>query len=394
MLAGLISLRKLRSLLISLKFYRETLNAGEIISNGQKEKGSYKEALQKSRWPPNELQSAPESSTNGDKDPLRRSLVSSFPDCDEIPSRNDVRKWAQNTWRGIHNIQSRRDAENVLAGRWSRSNHLLELDWWSLTMGAIPAQHQFDWFWVRILGLPLHLWTDKVMKEMGDQCGGWIEAEEETQLKYHLRWALIRVKGPLKEIPAYVEVSDGEFNFSLPVWCEAPARFRRKSDLMHVDQLEENSFFPSSNISEMEMGAGVRTETSFAKDYVAIYYGSEVLGGEDNNMPMVIYAIEGAGGNCSTEQITLFEDPLPLQINDGLSEQEIEDKASLWVHSNVLDLSQLFGVAFEGCDKVAFDLFLRIDQKRGGFEAKEGGDNTNQSKEHNPKGDKKFGISC
>ncbi|KAL3352365.1 hypothetical protein AABB24_020412 [Solanum stoloniferum] len=146
---------------------RETLNAGEITRNGQKGKGSYKEALQKSRWLPYELQSAPESSTNGDKDPLRRNLVGSFPDCDEIPSRNDVRKWAQNTWRGIHNIQvfdlngiqflfefqSRRDAENVLAGRWSRSNHLLELEWWSPTTGAIQAQKQFDWFWVRILGL-------------------------------------------------------------------------------------------------------------------------------------------------------------------------------------------------------------------------------------------------
>jgi len=63
--------------------------------------------------------------------------------------------------------------------------------------------------------------------------------------------------------------------------------------------------------------------------------------------------------------LTNFEEPLPLQINDSFSEQEIEDKASLWVQSNVLKLSQLFGAAFEGCDKVAFDLFLRIDQKRG-----------------------------
>ncbi|KAH0678730.1 hypothetical protein KY284_019815 [Solanum tuberosum] len=192
---------------------RETLNAGEIIRDGQKGKGCYKEALQKSRWPPNELQLAPESSTNGNKDPLSRSPIGNFPDCDEIPSRNDVRKWAQNTWRGIHNIQSRRDAENVLAWRWSRSNHLLELEWWTPTTGAIQAQQQFDWFWVQILGLPLHLWTDKVIKGMMDQCDGWIEAKEETQLKNHMRWSRIRVKGPLKEIPAYVEVSDGEFNF-------------------------------------------------------------------------------------------------------------------------------------------------------------------------------------
>ncbi|KAH0725711.1 hypothetical protein KY284_001576 [Solanum tuberosum] len=128
----------------------------------------------------------------------------------------------------------------------------------------------------------------------------------------------------------------------------------------------------------MEMGFGVRTEASFAKDDVATFDGSEVLGDEDNNMPMVIYDTEEVGinsvetdkrelhqGSCSSEQITLFEDPLLLQSNDSLSEQEIEDKASLWVQSNVLKLNQLFRVAFEGCDKVAFDLFLRIDQKRG-----------------------------
>ncbi|WMV55766.1 hypothetical protein MTR67_049151 [Solanum verrucosum] len=384
---------------------RETLNAREITRNGQKGKRSYKEALQKGRWLPNEFQSTPESSTNGDKDPFRRSLVGSFPDCDEIPSRND----------------SRRDADNVFAGRWSRSNHLLELEWWSPTTGAIQAQQQFDLFWVRILGLPLHLWSDKVMKEIGDQCGGWIEVEEETQLKNHLRWAHIRVKGPLKTELISNACRAIRRRNTFCIWKEAliaklfvdlyskggivlevldqigikgsgshEAQLPKKGPIQlekepFVDDLfsTENSFFPSSNITEMEMGTGVRTEISFAKDDVAIYFGLEVLGGEDNNLPMVIYDTEGARinsaetnkidlhqGFCSSEQITSFADPLPLQINDSLSEQEIEDKVSLWVHSNVLKLSQLFGVAFKGCDKAAFDLFLRIDQKRGDLRQK------------------------
>lgn len=66
-----------------------------------------------------------------------------------------------------------------------------------------------------------------------------------------------------------------------------------------------------------------------------------------------------------------YEEPSPLQINDSLSEQEIEDRASLWVQANVLQLSELFGAAFEGCDKVTFDLFLRIDRKRGELKEKE-----------------------
>jgi len=68
------------------------------------------------------------------------------------------------------------------------------------------------------------------MKDIGDQCGGWLETEEETQLRNHLRWARIRVRGPMEDIPTTVEGDDGESTFTLPVWCEAPARFRPSSD--------------------------------------------------------------------------------------------------------------------------------------------------------------------
>jgi len=56
--------------------------------------------------------------------------------------------------------------------------------------------------------------------------------------------------------------------------------------------------------------------------------------------------------------------PLPIASDDSLSEEAIDDRASLWVQANVLKLSRLFGAAFEGCDKTAFELFLKIDQKR------------------------------
>lgn len=67
----------------------------------------------------------------------------------------------------------------------------------------------------------------------------------------------------------------------------------------------------------------------------------------------------------SCGQMALIEDHIPLQINDSLTEKVIEDKASVWVHSNVLKRSQIFGAAFEGCDRVPFDFILRIDQKMG-----------------------------
>ncbi|KAH0712590.1 hypothetical protein KY289_008549 [Solanum tuberosum] len=472
-------------------------NTGGTSTKGDKGKGSYKDAIQRNRWSANYSSESLEKNNEDDTDPLRRSLVGCFPGCDEIPTRNDLRKWVHQTWQGIFNIQifdlngiqflfefqSRRDAENVLAGRWMRNNQCMELEWWSPTTGAFPMQKKFDWFWIRILGLPLQLWSDEVMKDIGDQCGGWLETEEETQLRNHLRWARIRVRGPMEDIPTTVEVDDGESTFTLPVWCEAPARFRPSSDkvLEHREARKQlfrgesslmgtsQSNYPLDNgkynedkglqetfISKRKEGHVALTEGHVvaliqkmgpdlikeqlgllgllghlknnkesgmkevqcphtskipeAEPFIDNILGQEAMPSprpclseeelgmlespspgtlecvkeredgsvEGENRPVAIIEEFGGGesfnysdkeagprGDEGAGQLTNFEEPLPLQINDSFSEQEIEDKASLWVQSNVLKLSQLFGAAFEGCDKVAFDLFLRIDQKRG-----------------------------
>ncbi|MCD7455670.1 hypothetical protein HAX54_029123 [Datura stramonium] len=84
---------------------------------------------------------------------------------------------------------------------------------------------------------------------------------------------------------------------------------------------------------------------------------------EESAMELYVDSNKGKNhrGECSNDAVSVIDNPLPLQINDSLTEKEIEDKASLWVQSNVLKLCQLFGATFEGCDQVAFDLFLRID---------------------------------
>jgi len=58
---------------------------------------------------------------------------------------------------------------------------------------------------------------------------------------------------------------------------------------------------------------------------------------------------------------------LPIAGDDPLSGEAIDDRTSLWVQANVLKLNKLFDAAFEGCDKTAFELFLKIDQKREFF---------------------------
>ena len=49
-------------------------------------------------------------------------------------------------------------------------------------------------------------------------------------MKNHLRWARLRVLGPREKIPSSIEISDGDLIFTLPVWIEAPVRYRKKEE--------------------------------------------------------------------------------------------------------------------------------------------------------------------
>ncbi|KAG5625728.1 hypothetical protein H5410_010946 [Solanum commersonii] len=81
-----------------------------------------------------------------------------------------------------------------------------------------------------------------------DACGGWLENEEETELKNHLRWARIRVRGPKEKIPTSIEVADGDLIYSLPIWCELPALYRKKQEASLSREVEIEPGFRSSNI--------------------------------------------------------------------------------------------------------------------------------------------------
>ncbi|KAG5575474.1 hypothetical protein H5410_055608 [Solanum commersonii] len=189
----------------------KTSTPGAYITNGGttehllNEKGSFKDALNKCKWT---LKEAEVTEVDVVKNQL--SVKTQEADNDRLcrfPTRNEVRRWAQQTWKGTQNIQvydmngfqflfefqSRKVAEHILMGDWRRQGVILTLDWWSPTKGSFPIQTKFDWFWIRVHGLPLHLWSTSVMKEICDKCGGWLENKEEMELKNHLRWARIRV---------------------------------------------------------------------------------------------------------------------------------------------------------------------------------------------------------
>lgn len=74
----------------------------------------------------------------------------------------------------------------------------LKIDWWSAAAECIFERAQPDCVWVRLLGLPLHLWLQNTFREVEEK-RGWLKTWEE-QSKHHLWWTTVRVKGYIDRI--------------------------------------------------------------------------------------------------------------------------------------------------------------------------------------------------
>ncbi|WJZ85239.1 hypothetical protein VitviT2T_004785 [Vitis vinifera] len=74
--------------------------------------------------------------------------------------------------------------------------------------------------WVRVVGLPLHLWSREVFKLIGDGCGGLINVDEKTFSMANLQWArlLVRVEG--RDFPSSVQLVEGSGCYSIQLWWE------------------------------------------------------------------------------------------------------------------------------------------------------------------------------
>lgn len=59
------------------------------------------------------------------------------------------------------------------------------------------------------------------MRKIGDDCRGRIENEEEIELRNHLIWARIKVRGPKEKILTSIEIVDSGLIYSMLVWCES-----------------------------------------------------------------------------------------------------------------------------------------------------------------------------
>ena len=109
-------------------------------------------------------------------------------------------------------------------GRRTFQGGRLNLERWNPDSGCMKRKNQLNKVRVRIVGLPLHLWTCDVLRMIGDGCGGYLATDEETIRRTEvLLSARILVKAEGRERPSTVNILSGSKRYELQIWWKLPS---------------------------------------------------------------------------------------------------------------------------------------------------------------------------
>lgn len=152
---------------------------------------------------------------------LSSCLVGAFNDsfCSD-PQPEVLQTWFSSRWKVMvgmrvkpltHNLflfelPLRQEAERVKFSDWFWNRRRLSLDFRSLTMGTKIFENILGQKWVRAFGIPLHGWSEKILKFTGNCCGGYIDIDVDTKNRNNLLWARICIKDSNQDPPSKIDL--------------------------------------------------------------------------------------------------------------------------------------------------------------------------------------------
>ncbi|RVX15433.1 Protein arginine N-methyltransferase 1.6 [Vitis vinifera] len=96
----------------------------------------------------------------------------------------------------------------------------LRLEEWRPEAGCMLEGEKRREAWVRIVGLPVSLWDQAILRRIGEECGGFLAIDSQTEKLEELQWARILVKTNGEELPNVVEVWIEDLCYALTLWWE------------------------------------------------------------------------------------------------------------------------------------------------------------------------------
>ncbi|XP_070054291.1 uncharacterized protein [Nicotiana tomentosiformis] len=191
------------------------------------------------------------------KDNVKKCLLGSFR-CPMQYSLNysDLKQWASLTWKipaGVivkevnseyfsFEFPSRTEAERIKMGKWMYNGAEIHLEWWSLVSVCYQKNYKPNHIWIKLMGFPSNIWSESIFKTIGDRFGGFVDVDEDTKTRRHLRWARICVNFSGIEIPATIEMEVDGMVFRVPLWVETWS---------WVEESDRNVMDPRRNVIEL-----------------------------------------------------------------------------------------------------------------------------------------------
>ena len=122
----------------------------------------------------------------------------------------------------------------------------MHLEWWPPSTGCKGRMEEDQEVWIRVVGLPLHLWSVEILEKVGNACGGFIALEKDTEQRSDLCWARILVKKDRMGKPSSANLLTGARSYQLQIWWEIQPRVKevyprgcRNKDLLAVSSGED-----------------------------------------------------------------------------------------------------------------------------------------------------------
>ena len=164
------------------------------------------------------------------------------------------------------------EARRVVSSRnRSMGGFQVGLEHWNPRSGCWVEADVGKEVWVRIVGLPILLWSLMILKRARDECGGFITVDEQTKTMGELQWARILVKSRGEARPSVLEIEVEEEVYALSLWWECRPVLRRK----HREEAGRKSV-------EVRVDGASRAEQRMAEEWVSVRL--EMLNSSDEEM--------------------------------------------------------------------------------------------------------------
>ncbi|RVX05241.1 Protein OS-9-like [Vitis vinifera] len=142
---------------------------------------------------------------------------------DPTPNLSSLKRWVMFHWalKGgvkiaelggallLFEFGSKIEAKRALARGLRRlGEKAVKLERWSPKAGCFPKGMHAKEVWVRIVGLPLHLWSREIFKKFGYCCGGFgfVAVDDYTTYFSQLQWARVLVKRDGRDLLSSLQV--------------------------------------------------------------------------------------------------------------------------------------------------------------------------------------------